>query len=921
MFAALPAPRLTSPEPGSRLEQGPLVLTAEVDHASAWVREVEFLVDGVLAGVDATPPYQLELGELGDGVYEVAVRVRGEDDTRLPGASRTVVLARGLPVVRLTQPAAGLVFDGELSLELEATPAEGAQLERVELLVDGQPAAVGPGPRLTHRPSALTPGPHVLRARAVDRDGRAGWSPAVQVEVVPTPTVRWASQTPDGLVLVARTNLVGRLSTVYDDPRWRGYWALLPDIERGKPDALGGSDSIRLPSADLGAANGFESGLFYSARPRLTAGRYLVSLWARALEGELPLQYGLTDGFTAQATLGTNWSRLTRTFQYTPCGCYQDDRLFQLLESTPANSPWAVALAEVVRLDDAPLGLEVDGRGGTVTRVRARLEDGTELEAIPDQWAFRTPALPSGAYPVRLEVETASGLVHRPPATTLVLGPPNGPVATPRLTLPAPDTRIEEDPLVLEAGLESPSPWTRQVEFLVNGTLAGTASAPPYRLEVNGLAEGRYELVAAVRLADGSRVEGPAVRVQVARGLPVVHLRRPVAGPVFDRAFGAEIEALADSGRGISQVELLVDGESVFSSADGTGWIDLSTVPPGPHRVQARARDDRGRVGVSPVVSVEVVPTPALRWIGPTPEGVLALPRTNWAGLLMQVYDDPRWRGYWAMLEGIEIDVPDLRGGAGAIRLPTGDLGPAHLALGGLFYQGGTRLTAGRYFVGVEARAVAGELPVRFGLTDGFTTPARLGTNWTRLSATFQYQPCDCYQDERVFQVMESVPQNTPWELAQAEVYRLEEEPLRVEVDGRGGKISRVRARLADGTELEPLAGEPGFLATALPAGVHRVFLLAETASGLVYEGPAITLVIGPALGLSPGSNMYQQVRIQGVPGSRVRLESSEDLQNWSNGRVVILEGPELQVPWAMLGRRGAPALFLRAVLQPAAAP
>lgn len=419
----IPAPRLSSPAPGSRIEEGPLVLVAEVDYMSSWIQQVEFVVNGVVAGIATAPPYRLELNNLGDGIYQVAAVVRVQDGTRNPGLPIEVEMARGLPTVRLMQPIAGPVFDRDLELEMEAVSAPDTALEQVQLLLDGDIVGTGEGPRLVLRLDRLTPGPHLLQARAVDRNGREGVSTPITVQVVPTPEVNWPGQGTNGVVALIRPNLVGRLGQVYEDPRWQGYWSMLEGIEPGLPDFLGGTEAIRLPTGDLGSVNGAQSGLFYLAEPRLDAGRYLVSVRARAGAENLPIAYGLTDGFTSTFTLGTNWSRLTEVFQYTPCDCYQDERVFQVVESVPQNGGWELSHAEVARVDEVPLVLDLDGRGGVIQRVRARLDDGTELEAIPGQWAFRPPALPSGTYRLQVEVETASGLVYRPGGTTLVVGP------------------------------------------------------------------------------------------------------------------------------------------------------------------------------------------------------------------------------------------------------------------------------------------------------------------------------------------------------------------------------------------------------------------------------------------------------------------------------------------------------------------
>jgi glucose/arabinose dehydrogenase/mono/diheme cytochrome c family protein len=490
-------------------------------------------------------------------------------------------------------------------------------------------------------------------------------------------------------------------------------------------------------------------------------------------------------------------------------------------------------------------------------------------------------------------------------------------IPAPRLSSPAPGSRIEEGPMVLVAEVEYVSSWIRHVEFLVNGVVAGVDPTPPYQLELDDLGDGTYEVAAVVRVQDGTRNPGTPVQVEMARGLPSVRILRPAIGPVFDQGLVAEVEASAAAGAELDLVVLRVDGQSVAASSGPRLVAGLPPLAAGLHTLQAEAFDRKGRKGVSTAVQVEVVPLPQVRWQSQDGEGVLAVLRTNLISPLDGVGSDPKWQGYFELLPGMVPGVPDPWGQPRALRLPSGDLGGLDNAFSGLFHVADQALTAGRYVVSLRARALEGTLSIAYGLTDGATSWFTLGTNWSRIADTFRYTPCECYQDQRAFQAFEATVGNVAWEVAQPEVFRLEDSPLLLDLDGRGGGVSRVEARLHDGTQLDPLEGSWGFHAPALPSGAYQLQLRVVTTIGLAYEPPPTTLVIGPRPELVPGADPQRTVVVRGVLGSRIRLESSPDLRSWSAGPVVTLFQPELEVPWNLVGPRSSPALFLRAVLEP----
>jgi hypothetical protein len=102
----------------------------------------------------------------------------------------------------------------------------------------------------------------------------------------------------------------------------------------------------------------------------------------------------------------------------------------------------------------------------------------------------------------------------------------------------------------------------------------------------------------------GITVNGPNV-------LPSVSLTSPSRGATFAAPATLALRATAsDSDGSIASVEFLKDGQPVGASNSAPYALDLAGVPVGSHSFSARATDDRGGVGSSAPVTVNVVQPP-----------------------------------------------------------------------------------------------------------------------------------------------------------------------------------------------------------------------------------------------------------------------------------------------------------------------
>ncbi|WP_022800374.1 hypothetical protein [Deinococcus ficus] len=98
------------------------------------------------------------------------------------------------------------------------------------------------------------------------------------------------------------------------------------------------------------SADNPRSGVLYSLAPKnLPAGQYRVSFTGRSLSGPMEIVYGLNDGNTRTALLDREWTPFTADFRLAaPKG--QGDRVVQLFETGPRNTPWEIRDLRVEKL-------------------------------------------------------------------------------------------------------------------------------------------------------------------------------------------------------------------------------------------------------------------------------------------------------------------------------------------------------------------------------------------------------------------------------------------------------------------------------------------------------------------------------------------------------------------------------------------
>jgi len=176
------APAATAAETGS---SGLITLSATATD-NVGVTHVEFLVDGLLVGSDATSPYALTLDSTTLSNASHSLTARAFDAAGNVGTSATVNFTINNPVADTTAPAVTAAETGSSGIiTLSATATDNVGVSRVEFLVDGlllgsdatSPYAV------TLDSITLSNASHSLTARAFDAAGNVGTSAAVNFTI------------------------------------------------------------------------------------------------------------------------------------------------------------------------------------------------------------------------------------------------------------------------------------------------------------------------------------------------------------------------------------------------------------------------------------------------------------------------------------------------------------------------------------------------------------------------------------------------------------------------------------------------------------------------------------------------------------------------------------------------------------------
>lgn len=117
---------------------------------------------------------------------------------------------------------------------------------------------------------------------------------------------------------------------------WVGYW-VKPTMVAAISDPDGGDRAVRFASEDKTKSPGQNmSGVYFLGD--MVPGTYSVSLWVRAVSGELSANVGIADGASRQIQLTEEWQKVDISIELSST----ENRVFQIYESTANNSAWEI---------------------------------------------------------------------------------------------------------------------------------------------------------------------------------------------------------------------------------------------------------------------------------------------------------------------------------------------------------------------------------------------------------------------------------------------------------------------------------------------------------------------------------------------------------------------------------------------------
>ncbi len=180
----LPTVSITAPTGGSTFAIGsPVSIAATAADADGTVSSVEFFVDGVSIGIDATSPFTSSYTGVSELSHVLTAKATDNEGFSTTSTPVSFNVGNSAPVVSITAPTAGSVYvvGDVVSIAASATDADGT-VSSVEFFVDAVSAGVdNSSPYTATYTSAV--GTHSLTAKATDNLGKFTTSAAVSITV------------------------------------------------------------------------------------------------------------------------------------------------------------------------------------------------------------------------------------------------------------------------------------------------------------------------------------------------------------------------------------------------------------------------------------------------------------------------------------------------------------------------------------------------------------------------------------------------------------------------------------------------------------------------------------------------------------------------------------------------------------------
>lgn len=187
----LPTVSITSPANLASFVTGTVIaIDATANDADGTVTQVEFKVDGVSIGVDATSPYSVNYTGVNGAHCITAIATDNNGGTTTTACVNITVAADPAPTVSITSPANAASFITGTVVTIDATASDNGSVTQVEFKVDGISVGVDASSPYSATYTAAI-GSHCITAIATDNLGATTTTACVNITVAnnPAPTV------------------------------------------------------------------------------------------------------------------------------------------------------------------------------------------------------------------------------------------------------------------------------------------------------------------------------------------------------------------------------------------------------------------------------------------------------------------------------------------------------------------------------------------------------------------------------------------------------------------------------------------------------------------------------------------------------------------------------------------------------------
>ncbi len=638
------------------------------------IARVDFLdgqdVIGTVASPNSNPAgYAYTWSNAALGPHQISVRATDTlgDSASAPSVTIYIFAADQAPQVALTSPRSGQTFNGASAIPLAATATSSDRsIQRVEFVAGNNVIATAFAPPYAASWVGPLPGNFALVARAFDDLGVASASPAAYVWVTegarppavvmtspaPGSTVAANSTLPLAATALSPDGSIGRVD-FYAGSKLVGSSATAPySFSWTTPGT--GTQSLFAKAYDLQGHSASSTPVGVTVSSKVP----LVSLTAPAAGAKL----------TAPATINLSASASENGGSISRVDFYANGTLVATQASPPYNAVWSNVAAGAYSLTakatdnvgatktSSPIAMTVvnnvpptiaitaptsgqslfAGQSITVTAT-ASDSDGTvsKVEFLVDGLASGAVASPpftqgwtpssAGLHALQARATDNQGAVSTSSPVMVTVNPNSTPIAA--IIAPASNQAFASgQSIAMAASASDPDGTVIKLEFIADGVVVGSVTAPPFTKSWSGAGVGAHVLtVRATDNVGAVALSGPVAITVNSGNLPAVSLASPIAGDMFSAGGSIVLTVDASSANGtITRVDFYVGGTTLIGSATTAPFVlTWAAAAPGTYSIAAKATDSHGAVASSPSVSIQVV-TPTLTIASPAANAVVA---------------------------------------------------------------------------------------------------------------------------------------------------------------------------------------------------------------------------------------------------------------------------------------------------------